>query len=311
MTPACCGLQHRLDAQSPFMLLEPGEREQAPDRLRARLQGQGRAGSFDLVAEEGEGGSLVGWLSVEVLAFRRARHTGYVVIGVDAAADGNRSSGFGVQDDDTVEAGSMDRRGNWMWMILILVLLFASGCAGGQARSYSTGLAKGPGSIYHDAAGWVIRIPPGWHVVHFRSSKDGAMAAGVQVSNVRLPAPSVLPGFPIQASGLVLPADGISLVIATDRDPKVCRPGPHRSPAGGTISCQRSYGSLPLKYPGEWTMGSASAPRGGPGGPAIAFLWFKANGEAFIATVKTGAKASEGGINELSKIVASFRVIHA
>jgi ribosomal protein S18 acetylase RimI-like enzyme len=84
---ALLGLQHRLDAQSPFMLLEPGERERAPGRLRARLQAQGRTGSFDLVAED-ERGSLAGWLSVEVLPFRRARQTGYLVIGVDAAAAG-------------------------------------------------------------------------------------------------------------------------------------------------------------------------------------------------------------------------------
>jgi ribosomal protein S18 acetylase RimI-like enzyme len=84
---ALLGLQHRLDAQSPFMLLEPGERERAPGRLRARLQTQGRTGSFDLVAED-ERGSLAGWLSVEVLPFRRARQTGYLVIGVDAAAAG-------------------------------------------------------------------------------------------------------------------------------------------------------------------------------------------------------------------------------
>ena len=31
---------------------------------------------------------MVGWLSVEVLPFRRARHSGYLVIGVDAAAAG-------------------------------------------------------------------------------------------------------------------------------------------------------------------------------------------------------------------------------
>lgn len=34
---ALLDLQHRLDAQSPFMPLKPEEREQAPDRLRARL----------------------------------------------------------------------------------------------------------------------------------------------------------------------------------------------------------------------------------------------------------------------------------
>ncbi len=59
---ALLGLQHRLDAQSPFMLLEPGERDQAPGRLRARLQAQGRAGSFDLVAEDEKNGGLAGWL---------------------------------------------------------------------------------------------------------------------------------------------------------------------------------------------------------------------------------------------------------
>jgi ribosomal protein S18 acetylase RimI-like enzyme len=88
---ALLDLQHRLDAQSEFMLLEPGEREQSPARLRDRLLAQGRAGSFDLVAEDSDGdtgGGLAGWLSVEVLPFRRARHTGYLVLGVDAAAAG-------------------------------------------------------------------------------------------------------------------------------------------------------------------------------------------------------------------------------
>lgn len=69
------------------MLLEPGEREHSPGQLRARLQAQGSA-SFDLIAEDEESGSVAGWLSVEVLPFRRARHTGYLVIGVDAAAAG-------------------------------------------------------------------------------------------------------------------------------------------------------------------------------------------------------------------------------
>jgi RimJ/RimL family protein N-acetyltransferase len=79
-------LQHRLDAQSSFMLLEPAEREQAPDRLRSRLAAQGAAGSFALVAE-GKG-RLLGWLSVEVAPFRRAARTGYLVMGVDAEAAG-------------------------------------------------------------------------------------------------------------------------------------------------------------------------------------------------------------------------------
>jgi len=85
---ALLALQHRLDGQSEFMLLEPGEREQSPARLRDRLLAQGRDGGFDLVAEGGDGGGLAGWLSVEVLPFRRARRTGYLVLGVDAAAAG-------------------------------------------------------------------------------------------------------------------------------------------------------------------------------------------------------------------------------
>jgi ribosomal protein S18 acetylase RimI-like enzyme len=102
-------LQHRLDAQSPFMLLEPGEREQAPDVLRARLQAQRGAASFDLVAEDEESGRVAGWLSVEVLPFRRARHTGYLVIGVDAAAAG-RGIGRGLLAAAEREASGRELR---------------------------------------------------------------------------------------------------------------------------------------------------------------------------------------------------------
>ena len=75
-------LLHRLDAQSAFMMLEPGERETTPDPLRGRLAGQHAAGSFDLVAEAPD--RLAGWLSAEVLPYRRASRTGYLVLGVDA-----------------------------------------------------------------------------------------------------------------------------------------------------------------------------------------------------------------------------------
>ena len=88
---ALLALQHRLDAQSSFMLLEPGEREQDPDRLRARLRAQGPAGGFDLVA--GSGGGLAGWLAVEVPPFRRASRCGYLVMGVDMAAAGHGIGG--------------------------------------------------------------------------------------------------------------------------------------------------------------------------------------------------------------------------
>jgi hypothetical protein len=203
----------------------------------------------------------------------------------------------------------MAGRANWMWVILPPMLALAVGCAGGgRAHSYSAQLPGRAGGIYHDAAGWMIRVPGGWHVVPFRSSRAGVTAAGAQVSNVRLPAPSILPGFPVQTSGLALPANGISLVIATDNDPQVCRPGPHRSRTGMVTSCQRSYASPPLTYPGgEWDMGSASAARDGPSGPIAAFLWFKASDENFSAAVKTGATVPQRVSNELSKIITSFR----
>ena len=173
---------------------------------------------------------------------------------------------------------------------------------GSPARSYLTQLPDGRGSVYHDAAGWLIDVPPGWHVISFHSSKDDATAAGAQISNVTLPGPTITPGFPIQASGGTLPAHGVSLVIATDNDPKVCRPGLHPSPAGGSTYCQRSYASLPISFK-DLIWGSAPA-----GSPVTGFLWLKANGKALSLTAKFGTNAfSQRYINPLSKAIASLR----
>lgn len=92
---ALLALQHRLDIQSSYMLLEPDEREIEPDRLAERLGSAGRPG-FDLVAvaeADSESDSFYGWLSVDVLPYRRARHVGYVVLGVDAAMSGRGIGG--------------------------------------------------------------------------------------------------------------------------------------------------------------------------------------------------------------------------
>src|ERR1700683_3948932 len=100
------------------------------------------------------------------------------------------------------------------------LLLLAVACAGGgPAPSGVSVLPHHAGTIYHDAAGWEIRVPPACHILPFRSSAGRANAAGVQLSNVKLPAPSILPSFPIQASAKALPAAGIALIIATDTDP--------------------------------------------------------------------------------------------
>ena len=105
---ALLALQHRLDAQSSSMLLEPGEREQNPEPLRTRLAAHnGTSGSFDLVADRLDG--LAGWLEVHVLPYRRAQHTGYLVIGVDAATAGH-GIGTGLLAEAAAEATSRGLR---------------------------------------------------------------------------------------------------------------------------------------------------------------------------------------------------------
>lgn len=113
--------------------------------------------------------------------------------------------------------------------------------------------------------------------------------------------PVIVPGFTIQANGETLPARGVALVIATDNDPKVCRPGPHPSPAGGMTYCQRSYASLPITFK-NLIWGSSPA-----GSPVTGLLWLKANGKALSLTVKFGANAfSQHYINPVSKVIASL-----
>ncbi len=177
---------------------------------------------------------------------------------------------------------------------------------GSPGSSYLTPMPDGNGSVYHDAAGWMIDVLPGWHVRSFRSSSNGAMAAGVQISNVPLPAPALMPGFPVQASGETLPASGVSLVIVTDTDPRVCRPGPHPSPAGGSNHCQPSWASPPISFK-DMNMGSS------PGGtPVTSFLWVKAGGTALSLTAKFGASAfSDRWVTPVSTMLASLRTTPA
>jgi hypothetical protein len=181
----------------------------------------------------------------------------------------------------------------------IAVAVLAGGCTAGGSnarnRSYSRPLPA-RARIYHDAAGWSVDVPRGWHVVRFRSARGGASATGAQISDAGLPPPAVMPGFPIQASSLRLPARGVSLVIATDYDRRVCQPGAR------PVSCQRHWASLPLAYPAGWTMGSAPA-----GAPTIAIVWFRAGGMAFVATIKTGAAAPAAASRQVAAIVASLR----
>jgi hypothetical protein len=183
------------------------------------------------------------------------------------------------------------RRGS-IWLAGLIPMLTLAACGSGSG---TTSAVSHHGQTYRDSAGWVIMVPPGWHAVRFNDSKDGITSAGAQVSNVQLPRPSLVPGFPIQVNGDVLPVRGVGLIIATDTEPKL----PH-------------YGRLavpPLPAPDDpngwkyWNAGSASA-----GVPYIETLWFRINGTTFIASAKIGPKGNDADLKTLAQIIHSLRL---
>ncbi|MGN1020875.1 MAG: GNAT family N-acetyltransferase [Aristaeellaceae bacterium] len=91
--PALWAFLNRLDGQTAFMMYEPGERVQRTslaaleEDLRRSL---GPGGDFlDAALEDG---MIVGYLRAERGAYRRIRHTAYVVTGV---LEGYRGRGIG------------------------------------------------------------------------------------------------------------------------------------------------------------------------------------------------------------------------
>jgi hypothetical protein len=139
--------------------------------------------------------------------------------------------------------------------------------------------------VYHGSAGWSVEVPAGWRVLPFNTSKGDVSARGAQISNVELPPPEIQPGLPIQTSSLVLPPDGVSLIIAADLDPNVHVPPP--APA-----------RLPLSLD-DFVVGSATG-----GGPTLSVLRFVVSGNILVASIKTGSNADEAGVRAL---VASIR----
>jgi hypothetical protein len=140
------------------------------------------------------------------------------------------------------------------------------------------------GQRYRSNAGWSVRIPAGWHPVRFNESKDGVSAAGVQLSNVRLPRPSIVAGFPMQVNAGVLPSQGVGIVIATDHDPKLRR---------GTVV-------VPPLSSKEWLVGSSLGDQ-----PYLETLWFRADGQVLLASAKIGAKAMPAALSAIDGIIRS------
>jgi hypothetical protein len=181
------------------------------------------------------------------------------------------------------------RRG-FLWLIGLMTVITAAGCGAGGGITLT---ASHQGRTYRDAAGWTIEIPRGWHAVRFSDSTDGITSAGVQLSNVRLPPPALVPGFPIQVNGSVLPAHGVGLVIATDTDPRLSR-GPVAVPPLPARSAPNAW-----RY---WGGGSASAES-----PYIETLWFRIHTTTFIACAKIGPKATNAELKAVDTIIKSLR----
>lgn len=147
--------------------------------------------------------------------------------------------------------------------------------------------ASPPGQTYRDSAGWIITVPPGWHVARFSDTEDGITTAGVQLSNVPLPPPAVIPGYPVQVNSQMLPADGIGLTITADTD---------TGPSDGAVAVP------PLRYPQGWTTGSAL-----DGSPYIQGLSFRVGSTTFAACAKIGPRVASADHAALTAAIHSIR----
>jgi hypothetical protein len=172
------------------------------------------------------------------------------------------------------------------WLTRLIPVLAVAAC--GAAGSWTVA-ASHLGQTYRDRAGWTIEVPPGWHAVRFSDARDGITAAGVQLSNVQLPPPTLIPGYPIQVNTQVLPGRGVGLIIATDTDPSLSR---------GYVTAP----PLPAPSGQYWTTGSASA-----GAAYMQTLWFRVSDTTFIACAKIGPKAASGDLQAIAAIIRSLR----
>lgn len=93
-------LRNALDAETHFMLYEPGERQTTAEAQRRDLQDLlQRDNQTILVAEDS--GELVGFVAVRGGGVQRTRHSGYIVIGIRQAYTGQ---GLGTRLFDEMEA---------------------------------------------------------------------------------------------------------------------------------------------------------------------------------------------------------------
>jgi hypothetical protein len=171
-----------------------------------------------------------------------------------------------------------------LWLAGPLVVLAATACSPGSSAPF---LISHEGQTYRDSGGWTITVPSGWHAARFSDTTDGFTSAGLQLSNLRLPRPSLIAGYPQQVNGLGFPGRAVSLIIATDTDPRL------------------SHGHVavpPLPYPDRWAVGSGMGDD-----PYLETLWFRAGGTTFLACGEIGPKATNRDFNTVVAIVHSLR----
>lgn len=74
-------LQHSLDEETAFMLLEPEERQTSVQQVRERIESTGNSANSILIGAEADG-ELAGYISVSGGELKRIRHSAYIVIGI-------------------------------------------------------------------------------------------------------------------------------------------------------------------------------------------------------------------------------------
>lgn len=93
-------LLQRLDEETSFMMLEPGERQTTLEQQRRRIQ-DWLEGERDIVLVADAGQLLAGFVALQGGGFRRNRHSGHLVVGVRQAYSGR---GLGRRLMEAVEA---------------------------------------------------------------------------------------------------------------------------------------------------------------------------------------------------------------
>jgi len=89
---ALLALKQQLDRETPFLLLEPSERDATVPALARELEHMARSGNSAVIVADA-GGELAGYVELAGGGFRRNRATALVVIGVLAAASGQGIGG--------------------------------------------------------------------------------------------------------------------------------------------------------------------------------------------------------------------------